>query len=196
MREASYYTLSECSRIIAEAEAAARADRSYSLLLFNADAVEIIGSITLSNVARGPFQACILGYGVGARWQGFGLMKEALEATLAWAFGALGLHRVMANHLPYNERSARLLERLGFEREGVCARVPEDRRVLARPCAHREDSFRGLSLSRDPTNEDGGPKAAIFGIAQIKSAQALAAGRWFERRRWLPAAWSPRPCGA
>jgi len=118
MREASYYTLSECSRIIAEAEAAARADRGYSLLLFNADAVEIIGSITLSNVARGPFQACILGYGVGARWQGFGLMKEALEATLAWAFGALSLHRVMANHLPDNERSARLLERLGFEREG------------------------------------------------------------------------------
>lgn len=45
-------------------------------------------------------------------------MHEALEAGLAWAFGELDLHRVMANHLPRNQRSARLLQRLGFEREG------------------------------------------------------------------------------
>lgn len=49
-------------------------------------------------------------------------MREALEAGLAWAFGELGLHRVMANYLPRNERSARLLERLGFEREGYVRR--------------------------------------------------------------------------
>jgi ribosomal-protein-alanine N-acetyltransferase len=29
------------------------------------------------------------------------------------------LHRIMANHRPENVRSARLLERLGFVREGV-----------------------------------------------------------------------------
>jgi ribosomal-protein-alanine N-acetyltransferase len=29
------------------------------------------------------------------------------------------LHRIMANHRPENERSARLLERLGFVREGL-----------------------------------------------------------------------------
>ncbi len=45
-------------------------------------------------------------------------MREAFEAGLAWAFGELGLHRVMANYLPRNERNARLLDRLGFEREG------------------------------------------------------------------------------
>jgi Acetyltransferases, including N-acetylases of ribosomal proteins len=45
-------------------------------------------------------------------------MAEALQSVLGFAFGSLELHRVMANHVPGNERSARLLERLGFEREG------------------------------------------------------------------------------
>jgi ribosomal-protein-alanine N-acetyltransferase len=45
-------------------------------------------------------------------------MAEVLEAGLTLAFGQLDLHRVMANYLPRNERSARLLARLGFEREG------------------------------------------------------------------------------
>lgn len=44
---------------------------------------------------------------------------NALDALVAYAFGALGLHRVMANHLPDNERSAKLLARLGFEVEGL-----------------------------------------------------------------------------
>jgi ribosomal-protein-alanine N-acetyltransferase len=33
-------------------------------------------------------------------------------------FDTQNLHRIMANYIPGNERSARLLERLGFEREG------------------------------------------------------------------------------
>jgi ribosomal-protein-alanine N-acetyltransferase len=45
-------------------------------------------------------------------------MAEALQSVLGFAFGSLELHRVMANHVPGNDRSARLLERLGFEREG------------------------------------------------------------------------------
>jgi ribosomal-protein-alanine N-acetyltransferase len=31
----------------------------------------------------------------------------------------IGLHRIMANHLPSKVRSERLLRHLGFEREGV-----------------------------------------------------------------------------
>ena len=46
-------------------------------------------------------------------------MAEALRATNAWAFGELRLHRIMANYRPENERSARVLERLGFVCEGI-----------------------------------------------------------------------------
>lgn len=35
-----------------------------------------------------------------------------------FAFEALGLHRVMANYQPANERSGRFLRRLGFVPEG------------------------------------------------------------------------------
>lgn len=118
LREADYYTLEQCRQTVTDAREAAERDRGYPLALFDANEQEMLGNVTLSNVVRGPFQACLLGYGIGARWQGRGLMYEALEATLVWAFDELGLHRVMANHLPHNERSARLLERLGFEREG------------------------------------------------------------------------------
>ncbi len=117
-RQAGYYTLEECRRAAVDAREVAELDRGYPLLLLDPDEQEILGSMTLSNVVRGPFQACLLGYGIGVRWQGRGLMHEALEATLAWAFDELELHRVMANYLPRNERSARLLARLGFEREG------------------------------------------------------------------------------
>ena len=46
-------------------------------------------------------------------------MFEALQATLGHAFEVLRLHRVQANHLPENHRSARLLRRLGFRIEGL-----------------------------------------------------------------------------
>ncbi|MEO8778893.1 MAG: GNAT family N-acetyltransferase [Rhodanobacter sp.] len=118
LRAADYYTLEQCRQVAVDAREVALLDRGYPLVLLDPDEQEIRGSVALSNVMRGPFQACLLGYGIGARWHGTGLMHEALEATLAWAFDELDLHRVMANYLPHNERSARLLARLGFEREG------------------------------------------------------------------------------
>lgn len=122
LREASFCTLAHCLQSIAEGRGHARLDRGYPLLVFDRDEREILASFTLANVVRGPFQACYLGYGAAAHVQGRGIMHEALQAGLDWAFGELGLHRVMANHLPRNERSARLLARLGFEREGYAKR--------------------------------------------------------------------------
>lgn len=49
-------------------------------------------------------------------------MHEALEGATAFVFNALNLHRIMANYLPENHRSHRLLDRLGFEKKG-CARA-------------------------------------------------------------------------
>ncbi|WEN16609.1 GNAT family N-acetyltransferase [Rhodanobacter sp. AS-Z3] len=118
LREESHYTLETCLKAIADGQEAVRLDRGYAFVVLSPDEARLLASFTLSHVMRGPFQACLLGYGVAADQQGQGLMREALEAGLAWAFGELGLHRVMANYLPRNERSARLLERLGFEREG------------------------------------------------------------------------------
>lgn len=118
LRDESHYTLQACRRVIADGAEMARTDRAWPLLALNCAEDRVLGSLTFANVMRGPFQACHLGYGIDAQQQGRGLMYEILSAALEFAFGELALHRVMANHLPHNDRSARLLQRLGFEREG------------------------------------------------------------------------------
>ena len=79
----------------------------------------LVGTCNYTNVVRGPFLACHLGYQIARTHEGRGLMSEALRATNAFVFDALRLHRIMANYRPENERSARLLDRLGFVREGL-----------------------------------------------------------------------------
>lgn len=98
----------------------ARAGRAYRFVLFErgAQCQPVLGTVGLTQVARGPFQACYLGYGIGKTYERRGLMYEALEAVIGYAFEGLLLHRVMANYVPTNERSGRLLRRLGFVVEG------------------------------------------------------------------------------
>jgi ribosomal-protein-alanine N-acetyltransferase len=79
----------------------------------------VVGTCNYTNIVRGPFLACHLGYQIARAHEGQGLMAEALRATNAFVFRELRLHRIMANYRPENERSGRLLERLGFVREGV-----------------------------------------------------------------------------
>jgi len=78
----------------------------------------VIGAVALNNVVHGVFCAAHLGYSVDAGWQGRGLMTEAVARVVRHAFDDLHLHRVMANYMPANERSGRLLKRLGFQVEG------------------------------------------------------------------------------
>jgi len=78
----------------------------------------VIGSCSLSNIVRGVFQACHMGYSVAHRYEGQGYMKRIVSHTIAYAFNEMNLHRIMANHMPDNTRSEALLRNLGFEREG------------------------------------------------------------------------------
>ncbi|GGP25123.1 GNAT family N-acetyltransferase [Silvimonas amylolytica] len=89
------------------------------LVLHDKATGSVVGKCSYTNIVRGPFLACNLGYSLGAAWQGRGLMLEALKAANHYVFNELGLHRIMAAYMPLNERSGRLLKRLGFEREGL-----------------------------------------------------------------------------
>lgn len=92
------------------------------LLFERDDPVRVVGRINYTQIARGAFQSCMLGYAIDAQLQGRGLMHEALAATIAYAFDALRLHRIQANYVPDNVRSGRLLQRLGFRKEGLAAK--------------------------------------------------------------------------
>lgn len=116
----SYYTEEFWRNYFKAAREDFRQGRSLKLVLFDVKAPDgrVLGECNFSNIMRGPFHACFLGYKIDQRDQGRGLMYEALSAAIAYAFDVLRLHRVMANYLPINERSGRLLRRLGFTVEG------------------------------------------------------------------------------
>lgn len=50
---------------------------------------------------------------------GRGYATQAVGSAVDYAFDELGLHRVQANVMTSNPRSARVLEKAGFRREGL-----------------------------------------------------------------------------
>ncbi len=103
--------------------ASCRTDREQRWLIIENETNQIVGRIALGNIERGPFNNGRFGYWIGAGFEGRGYMFEAMQLAIAHAFrleaeGGLGLHRVCANVIPRNTRSSRLLERLGFVKEG------------------------------------------------------------------------------
>lgn len=90
----------------------------YPFFVFAADGVALLGGLTLSQVQRGVTQSGSLGYWMGARYAGRGYMTDAVRTLLRFSFNTLRLHRVEAACLPHNAASIRLLEKVGFQREG------------------------------------------------------------------------------
>lgn len=76
----------------------------------------VIGFIRLG---LGGVKSADLGYAVRPSHQGRGIAREAVSAMLDFGFGTLGLHRVVANIGPMNNASSRMVEALGFQREGT-----------------------------------------------------------------------------
>lgn len=120
LRSEAYYTLEYWEEQVRIMRDQIQAGTQVKFLLLDAAAPDgpLVGQCALTNIVRGPFQAAYLGYSLDRGAWGQGLMHEALTAVLAHAFGELGLHRVMANYMPRNERSGRVLRRLGFAVEG------------------------------------------------------------------------------
>jgi ribosomal-protein-alanine N-acetyltransferase len=92
------------------------------LLACRREDARLVGVFNLSQIVRGGFQSCYMGYYVGAGYQRRGYMTEALGLVLAHAFETLKLHRVEANIQPDNAASLALVRRAGFTREGFSRR--------------------------------------------------------------------------
>ncbi len=114
-----FYTDAFWEERIPSLAAERRRGESLRVFLFDPREERVLGHASLTRITRGAFHAANLGYSLDRRAEGRGLMTEALRALLAHAFGPMGLHRVEANHLPSNRRSAAVLRRLGFRREGL-----------------------------------------------------------------------------
>jgi RimJ/RimL family protein N-acetyltransferase len=79
---------------------------------------ELVGTCTLAGIDR-EHRRAELGFAVLRRRWGRGVASRALPAVIDFAFERLGLHRLEADADPRNEASLRVLERLGFRREGL-----------------------------------------------------------------------------
>jgi [ribosomal protein S5]-alanine N-acetyltransferase len=94
--------------------------RTIKFFLFKKeDASKIIGTTVLSNVVRGPFLSCFLGYRIDEKENGNGYATEAIKKVVEYAFNELNLHRIEANIMPRNIASIKVVEKLGFTCEGI-----------------------------------------------------------------------------
>ncbi len=90
----------------------------YVLGIFLSTPNQLIGRVSLSNVVRGAWQSCTIGYFLDASFNGLGLMTEALRQTVHFAFEEAALHRIQAAVMPRNRGSSRVLEKVGFRYDG------------------------------------------------------------------------------
>ncbi len=89
-------------------------------VILDRDAV-LAGRITLSDIIRGTFESCHLGYWVSEDRTRAGLATAAVADIARLAFRELELHRIQAATLVHNAASQRVLEQNGFVRIGVAA---------------------------------------------------------------------------
>jgi ribosomal-protein-alanine N-acetyltransferase len=119
LRTDEFFCLPAVEQRLAAMEQQMNAGSALHLLLRGRITGAVLGECNFTNIVRGPFQACFLGFSIGSRYEGRGLMHEALGAAIEFMFRHYRLHRIMANHRPENLRSGQLLTKLGFEREGL-----------------------------------------------------------------------------
>lgn len=119
LRPAEYFSLEETKNRLEQSFKGFQSGVSIPFVAFDKNRTEIIGLCTFSNIVLGVLQACHLGYSVSENKQGKGLMFEMLQAAIEHVFTEYKLHRIMANYIPSNSRSENLLNKLGFQKEGL-----------------------------------------------------------------------------
>ncbi|MDQ6598220.1 N-acetyltransferase [Bacillus salipaludis] len=118
-RSSDYYTIEFQKDLIKQKIEKANKDIEYNFGIFKIDNGELIGTIGLFRILRGPLQSAIVGYSLSKNQNGKGYATEALKLVLEYAFSTLKLHRIEAGVMPHNVGSIRVLEKAGFEKEGI-----------------------------------------------------------------------------
>ncbi len=86
---------------------------------------KIIGNVCCSNIIMGNFKSCFLSYKLDKDEINKGYITEAIKKVVQIMFNEYDLHRIEVNIIPRNVRSLRVVEKLGFEREGFSKRYLE-----------------------------------------------------------------------
>lgn len=92
---------------------------AYAFGIFEAGTGALAGRVSLSNIVRGAWDNCTVGYYVDRERNGRGYATEALRLATGFALSDAGLHRVQAGVMPRNTASIRVVEKNGFRFEGL-----------------------------------------------------------------------------
>jgi ribosomal-protein-alanine N-acetyltransferase len=118
-RSEGYYSLETCILRVREMRRDFLEDKGVVLCLFSPNEDRMLAYSNYSNIIRGVFQACNLGYSLRESEQGKGLMHEMLSAGVDYLHKELNIERIQASYMPRNEKSAAVLHKMGFEKEGI-----------------------------------------------------------------------------
>ncbi|MFD1776525.1 GNAT family N-acetyltransferase [Paenibacillus rhizophilus] len=121
-REDGFFTLKGQKQLILQRMEDEELDRAYMFGIYSAEEERLIGQITINNIVRGVGQFADLGYFIDHKHQGRGFMTGAVGLAAEYAFQVLGLHRLQAAILLHNDASRRVLEKNGFQPEGIARR--------------------------------------------------------------------------
>jgi ribosomal-protein-alanine N-acetyltransferase len=79
---------------------------------------DVVGSVCIKNT-RSMMQCAEISYGIGEAWQGRGIATAAVREMVRKAFTESSLRKLIAFVHDRNLASCRVLDKLGFQREGV-----------------------------------------------------------------------------
>lgn len=118
-QEPGFYTISRQKERIRESLYQMRDRREYNFGIFDVDTSKLIGHISLYSIKRLPFSSGFIGYSIDEREIGKGIGTEAVCLVTSFAFTTISLHRIEAYVSPRNLGSVTVLEKAGYEREGL-----------------------------------------------------------------------------
>ncbi|MCZ1266518.1 GNAT family N-acetyltransferase [Paenibacillus tundrae] len=119
IRDDEFYTLQAQTRRIQDRIQAAEEGTGYQFGIFTIDDGILIGQVSLNNVVQGGANYADMGYFIHPDYQGGGRMTAAVKLAVSYAFRTLKLNRVQAAILLSNTGSKRVLEKNGFQAEGI-----------------------------------------------------------------------------
>ncbi len=111
------YTLSDAESYIAAVAGRAR-QTSFGIVL-DGEAAGTVSLMPGSDVERLNAE---IGYWIGRKFWGRGVVTDVVRAATSYAFETLGMRRVFAVPFARNPASARVLEKAGYVREGYMRR--------------------------------------------------------------------------
>ena len=110
--------MDEARAYLADIERNFTARTAFKWAITRRDGDRLIGTTSLFRL-DGPHHTGEIGYALGSAHWGNGYAAEAVHRTCQFGFEALDLRRIEADIDPRNHASIQVIEKAGFQREGV-----------------------------------------------------------------------------